>query len=209
MATGLVIAVIVCLCLFACLGRVGGGESSIVLSGVLLALWGTIQLPLWISRLFFGWRLCWPREETLEQGGNETQFGIRQLLAWTALVAITLGIGRWLVSSDLGNQWRNPWEAIAVFGVLTVFNALLPMPIVWGSFVRHRMPIWMSVAAACCVGLTMAEIIVFKAAIGRAGGDEDIFWIMNTIQFSAASVGLLIFRACGYRLTQSSGRFKH
>ena len=124
MATGLVIAVFVSLCLFACFESMGRSDISIVLGGVVLALWGVIQLPLWMSRLFFGWRLCWPGEETLEQG-DETQFGIRQLFAWTALVAITLGIGRWLVSSDVGNQWRNPWQAIAVFGVLTVFNALL------------------------------------------------------------------------------------
>ncbi len=103
MATGLVITVIVCLCLFACLG-------SVVLSGVLLALWGTIQLPLWISRLFFGWRLCWPGEKTLEQGGNETQFGIRQLLAWTALVAITLGIEGEGVYSMIDGQ-RVDWSA--------------------------------------------------------------------------------------------------
>ena len=61
----------------------------------------------------------------------------------------------------------------------------------------------MAVAVLCYVGLTIAEIFVFQAAIGGRG-DTEIFWIMNAIQFLAASVTLLVFRACGFRLVQSA-----
>ena len=199
-ATGLVLAVVVALSLFACIHQGGGGDEPIVLSAVVLATWLAIQVPLWAVRLIAGWHLCWAEEEHGGSSRDEMQFGVGQLLIWTALVGVTLGLGRWLVPGDVDNSFRDVRVALGMLGVLTVFNVLLALPVIWSSFVSSWVPVWFVTAAVCFLGLTVAEISVFRAATGMTGVDEGIFWLMNAIQFAAAAVCLLFVRACGLRL---------
>jgi hypothetical protein len=165
--------------------------------------WLTIQAPLWVLRLAFGWRLSWPNESIDKANRDDVQFGIRQLMAWTGLVGVTLGVARWLLPEDLSNLGGNPRHAAIIFGVLSVFNSLLAWPVVWAALMRSRAWAWLIVALFCCIGLTLAEIATFDAATGRRGSVY-VVWVMNSLQFVTTAVGLLLVRLAGFRLVRVS-----
>ena len=180
---------------------IGRDTEAIAIGGAAFLQWLAIQMPLWIVRVFFGWRLAWPNE-SIGPTNDETQFGIRQLLAWTALVAITLGIARVVVSAEsLERAGQDPRELIAILLILAIFSSLAAWPIIWAAFVRDWMPVWMLSAAACSVGICATESIALGLAIRRSGADDVIRWI-SSIQFIASSGCLLIVRFCGFRLVR-------
>jgi hypothetical protein len=202
MAGGVILSTLLGLALVACTRHSGVGAAQWFWFLIVTSQWLVIQIPFWVLRLCFGWRLAHGREEIAQSDQSEMQFGIRQLLAWTALVAITLGIGRWLLPEDLTGG-RDAKEMTAIFCVLTSFNCLLAWPVVWASLARRRVPLWLIAAAFCCVALTVAEIATFESAMGPRG-DNEFVWIMNSIEVLAASVALLIARATGFRLVRFS-----
>ena len=51
--------------------------------------WLLYQAPLWMVRRR-GWRLAWPGAPPGESSAGELQFGVRQLMIWTAIVAAFL-----------------------------------------------------------------------------------------------------------------------
>ena len=117
MVSGLVLVVLVCLSIFA-FGR--GDEEVVAVAGAMFVQWFAVQVPLWVIRLGFGWRLAWPGEETSGSNPNETQFGIRQLLVWTTLVGVALGIGRLILPREALQDMRQPGEAVSILVLLAV-----------------------------------------------------------------------------------------
>ena len=77
---------------------------------IVVSQWFALHSSLWVVRLCFGWRLAQTAAGITTSSRSEVQFGIRQLLTWTALVAATLGIGRWLLPEDIVGAL--PWIRI-------------------------------------------------------------------------------------------------
>lgn len=202
-AGGVIATSLVALALVLCIRNSGVGHFELLWFGITMTQWVGIQLPLWVLRLYFGWRLAWPGTDLAPARPTDLQFGIRQLMMWTALVAVTLGVGRWLLTDELRNNGRD--ESIVVFLVLTSFNCLLAWPIIWALLIRFAWPLWLVAAGVCCVMLTLTEIATMKAVIGRGGGWE-FFWIMNAIQSVSGAAALLGLRLSGFRLARSSDR---
>ncbi len=204
MVCGAVLVMLLGLVLVACINNSGASDGQWLWFLIVVSLWFAIQASLWVVRLVFGWRLALANQLAGETDRSELQFDIRQLLVWTALVAITLGIGRSLLPEDsIGAVPRK--NTIVVYCVLTSFTCLLAWPVVWASLARRRVLFWLIVAACCCVVLTIAEISTFQAATGRRNDDDSAtFWIMNSLQAFAACGGLLVFRASGFRLVRGA-----
>lgn len=204
--TGFCGTILVALALVACVSSGGGGGEGWLFFVISVVQWIVIQIPLWGFRLF-GWRLCWPGEQITGASRRDMQFGIGQMMVWTALVGVTFGIGRLLMPDDLGRSTSSPPHALAIVTILTVYNCLLAWPVVWSTLAPRWWWLWLIASALCCVGLTAAEVFTFHQAMAMGrGGEEEIFWIMNTLQVAAASVALLALRAAGFRLTGITGQ---
>lgn len=195
---GFVGAALVSLSTLLCIGRDAEG---VVVGAAAFLQWIAIQVPLWIIRIAFGWRLAWPNE-SIEGRNVEMQFGIRQLFTWTTLVAVTVGIVRLFVTAESLEQARSgPW----VLFLLSLFGSLAAWPVIWAAFVRRWVPIWMLAAAACCAGICIAEYMAFGIAVRDARTDSVFLWI-SSVQFITSSGCLLVVRFCGFRLVRISRR---
>jgi hypothetical protein len=115
------------------------------------------QLPFWIFRQLFGWRLM---TSQLQANDRPTQHTIRDLLGATAIVAISLALARAAPSPDdkeIGALW------IAMLGVASSFSAIAMLPAVAilmrpGSFRRR---VWLALLyAGVWVGLLWLIVLV-------------------------------------------------
>ena len=197
--SGMMAATLVALALVACIRNSGANEDRLLWFGIVMTQWMVIQIPLWVLRLFFGWRLAWPGEQSTASSRSDNRFGIRQLMAWTAVVAMTLGIGRWLLPGDGLAMLGGTRQFLIGFCLITVFNCLLAWPVIWAMLARSAWEAWIVVAFVCCVGLTIAEDAALSAVMGR-GSSSDFIWIMNAVQTVGAAISLLAIRMSGFRM---------
>jgi hypothetical protein len=85
------------------------GDFVILMGLCLLGQWVLLQFPLWGLALGYGIHLR-HADDALESDRRQRQFGIRQLIIVTAIVGVTLGLGRMLVARfatqiDLGGRY--------------------------------------------------------------------------------------------------------
>jgi len=183
-----------------------GGDWSfaLVFGAILLGQWLAVQTPLWLVRLVFGWRIGTPDSIAEDSGREELQFGIKQLLGWTAAVAVLLGIGRWL----LGDELREPetaWEMAAFALVLAGSNVMVAWPMIWAMLVRRWVPVWTAVALVIAVAVTLEEPEVFSRVAG-GGPDAEVFWWVNGVHIAWVYCSLVAIRLCGYRMERRLDR---
>jgi len=199
---GSVAAVLVSLALVSCIRNSGVPGEEFLWFGIAMVQWAGIQIPLWALRAGFGWRLSWPYEKQGDSAlANEMQFGIRQLMAWTALLGLTLGTGRLLLPAEGGELGGA--DAVRVFCVITCYNCLLAWPIVWLTLTRFlSWPVCLMGIVACCVGITLAEVATLHAVIGRSGGSLFLGFV-NAIQTFFASISLVALRRSGFQLLRT------
>ena len=199
-AMGLTGVIVVCLAIF----RMGGPgpDERPVISAAAFLQWIAVQIPLWVFRLRSGW--CLRRTSSGEDGfvRQDLQFGIRQLMAWTTVVAVFLSLAKTPIpGGSLG--WSRNAEIIAVTLILVVFNSLAAWPMIWAAFVRSRTFMWCGVAVACSGILCIGELWAFRTVVGP-GADLELFATLHAIQLVAVGSSLLMVRLCGVRLVRDS-----
>jgi len=204
LSTGLFGTLLLCASLlYSMTRRKGLGEDEFMFALVFSAQWFAIQIPLWLTRIGFRWRLAWPNEVSLDNPRRELQFGIRQLFGWTAVVAILMGICRVVLPElEVDRMHGINARTMIAFVILLSANSLLAVPVVWAAFARTRLILWWAMAGACAVVLTAAEMVTYYFFVFRAD-DVIVFAFVNLMQFAAASVSLLLLRASGFRVIQS------
>jgi hypothetical protein len=184
--------------------RSGNPREAFWFGGAAFLQWFAIQLSLTCMRRIFGWRLVRPGEYSTVH--KEIPFGLRELFAWIALFASALSITLTVLRDDSQYQLRQ----ILIGGMprvmlLAAIGSFFAWSAIWGAFVPNGLPFWMLAAACCCVGLCgVAEGMVFRAIFGRGVYDELFFWT-RAFQFTASTIGLLLIRACGFRLQRARG----
>jgi len=198
--SGLFLVMLVCLSVYVCMSREFSRDFALAMSGAALMQWLILQIPLSVIRMVFGRRLCWPSEESSQFNRKELQFGIRQLLAWTVFVAVVLGVGRIFMLDDVGVPAYN--NNLVGCGMLGAYGSLFAIPIVWAAFVQRGMPLWLVIAAICCVGICVAELFSLEMAIGNV--DSATIWLLNGSQFVVAYGSLLLIRLCGFKLVNQT-----
>jgi hypothetical protein len=70
----------------------------------------SIQSPLWLAKIWFGWRI--ERADSVDNSPRR-QFRIADMLILTALVAGSLGLAKWALGSQFGNGLM-PWIPLAI-----------------------------------------------------------------------------------------------
>lgn len=155
--------------------------------------WVVVQVPLWIVRLTFRWQMGPICDDADQAKLRIVQFGIRHLIIWTTLVAIVLGVSRWMVGF-LGPEKRDQTG----FALFLACNSMFAWPTLLSALVHRWMPTAIVAALVFTIIVTWSEPFIFNALIG--GSREGIFNWLNAIQFGWILGSMLILRAMGYRL---------
>jgi hypothetical protein len=178
-------------------------ENPAIIMVATLGQWLLAQVPLWI--------LAWRRGLGIRLGGEHTarlpaqlQFGIRQLMILTAIVAVLLGAGRALAPAIKSILDGGMWEEAPVFAFVVATNVVLTLPLALGILLPQR------ALLACGLGLlfvglaTWCELSLLWVFIpGTGAPDADVvamFWTMNYLQAAWVLVPLGVLRLGGYRL---------
>ncbi len=168
--------------------------------------WILVLLPLWLLARLYSMRIIHPNEPG-KLRGDKQQFGIRQLMALTALVAGFLSASRLLIG---GLHWQEPgssWKENAwIFGMLVVANAVLALPTVGAGLLRRRRVLLTVIALffSSCIAMLEVYLYGFLRPVGPSRNDlAAIFLTLNWTQGVWVLVIIAVLRAGGFRLTFS------
>jgi hypothetical protein len=152
-----------------------------------------IQLPLWVARYYFGWRLV----DGCGDQAPEKPLGIRDLLVATAIVAVSLALIR------LPEDWSGD-DAWVAWGILVPALAgislvsVLPVA-VWMLHVRNLAIGLICIPVQTTIAIVVTLIVV--AMMERIVLDEALAIAAMVTSFAAAlTATALAVRAAGYRL---------
>jgi hypothetical protein len=130
------------------------------------------------------------------------QFSIRSLLAWTALIAVVIGLARVMHAAPI---WTEPdafaQQQMIAFGLLGMTSALIAATAIWATLPVGRLW-WRLVLLAI---LAPAAMVLSRYMMGVTLGESvtsiDWFWILfGWLQAVILAGTLLVVRGCGYRL---------
>ena len=191
---------------------VAAGEDQMQLQGLLIlggafsGQWLLVQIPLWMLVRIYGLRIAL-EGEAAALSASDQQFGIRQLMILTAIVAVVFGAGRLLLGGlkwDT-NQGNDFFEIARAYAVIVAVNALITLPILAAVLLPRR-------AAAASIlavlfALAMAGVELSLLHLLAVGGPRELWPIIvtkNVVQCAWVLPIVAILRAGGYRLVSRS-----
>jgi hypothetical protein len=175
----------------------------LVYGGSVLLQWLLVQAPIWILVIRYGLRVNDGENSASASGKGDQQFGIRQVMILTALVAIVLGIGRFMLGGLKADGSFKDWRGIAMFAFLTVSNAIISIPIIAAALVR-RSPVPAICGALLLVAFTTAIEVSLLTYLVPATLGPQFDWtlpLINVFHCGWVLAVLLILRSGGFRLT--------
>jgi hypothetical protein len=175
----------------------------LIYSGAMLFQWLILQTPIWLLVARYGLRVSGENEVHNANDYRDRQFGIRQIMALTVLVALVLGIGRLLLGGlQVGTSFGKPAEVMA-FACVALANAFVSAPVI-GVMLLPRVTF-----AAVCGGLlfsafaTAIECSALNLLVPGPPGNAEMYWVfslVNLVQCGWVLVVLFLLRLGGYRL---------
>jgi hypothetical protein len=187
-----------------------GFQLLLTYSGTLLFQWLVLQTPIWLLVARYGLRVRCVDDVELANDSRDKQFGIRQIMALTALVALVLGIGRLLLGGmQRGTSFGKPVELVA-YACLALANVLVSAPAI-GVMLLPRV----TVAALCGALLfsafaTAIELSALNLIDPGPPSNAQMFWVLslvNLVQCGWVLAVLFLLRLGGYRITLRQSSF--
>jgi len=173
----------------------------VVLYGsVLLTLWVAVQIPLWIMWFAGGLGLRTTGVSAPESRIPKFQYSIRQIMAFTAIVAVVVAVAQCLVSFANFN-WSQNIISFVLFGCTSFASAVVSLPLLVAIVSRRRAIIALMAWVVIAVVVTWAETKFLDAF--HPWFLYDFLLISFGINaFASAWVALygLLMRKLGYRL---------
>lgn len=190
------------------IGLNGGPEEAVLTLGAcVLAQWLLVQAPLWCLAVMFGVAIRPRADLATAVQPSDLQFGIRQLLILTAIVAVVLGIGRVLVAW-LGAQLEGLKGETPIFIFLAIAGVLMTLPLLVAALLP-RLAIPATLAVLLLIALaTVGEYPLQRTVAGGRGGGPDVWhfaWI-NAFQAFWVLLVIIALRLCGYGLAPRGGQ---
>lgn len=190
--------------LFGCfalnIGLNGGPNSELLeLGACFFGQWVLVQGPLWLLAIFYGLRLQHEtRGEVVAPGAR--QFGLQQLMIFTAIIGVVLGLGRALVLTLLpARAWLGGETVIFIFLAIAAIVTTLPL------LISSLLPRWALPATVILLVLialaTLFELPLLRALQMRGPGPDTahLCWI-NLFTSAWVLIFTLAARFTGYRL---------
>ena len=181
-------------------------EAIVVIGGCLVGQWLLVQVPLWCLRLGYGVRLRHVDDTGFLLDPRDRQFGIRQLMIFTTIIAVILGAGRFLVTRlaphlTLGTSGDGP-----LFIFLAVAAIIVTLPLMLAALLP-RLAVPAVISILVLVGLLTAWEIPLLSRFHGGGGRPDTMHMVAINSVTAAWVlaVVVIVRFNGYRLSLFRG----
>lgn len=180
-------------------------EDALQLGVVLLGGIFVAQVPLWIARAAFRWRLQTPRIHSAV-GIRDTQFQIFHVMLGTTLVAVALALGRAALPPGEIRMPRLDRELPALLAATAICNVLITAPCIRIAFAR-----WSLVLVSALVWIlyvlvvSVIEIATLIAVLGPA--HKEVWWgisLFNLVQWFTVFGTLLLLRLIGFDLLRRS-----
>ena len=179
------------------------GFIALVIAVCLLAQWAIVQVPLWGLAIGYGLRLRHMSDPP--ETARDRQFGIRQVMILTFIVAVVLGVCRAIAVQSARHFADSNMHDAWIFAFLAGAGIVMTLPLLFAAL----LPRWSSVAVPGVLALivlgTWYELPLTMILPARGGGPD--FWHLAWINvFQAAWVLLVVgvVRLCGYGLTTGS-----
>jgi hypothetical protein len=179
--------------------HVGPNSEFVELAGCFLGQWLLVQIPLWLMALFYSLRIRHRHDLQATDDRRVRQFGLRQLMIFTAVIGILLGIGRSLVLTFMPARMTLGGDTLIIL-FLAVAAVVMTLPLLLASLLpRLAMPATLLVLGLIVLG-TLSELPML--AQFRRGPGPDLWHLVWINLFTAAWVLTfsLITRAYGYHL---------
>jgi hypothetical protein len=184
-----------------------GGPSmqvALVIAACLGAQWLLVQVPLWGLAVGYGvWLRHWSDPPQTVQ---DRQFGIRQVMILTGIVALVLGVCRWIVGETAMYFQSTDWQVVIIFIFLTFAGIVMTLPLLIAGLLPRYSLVAVAVALFWIAVGTWIELPLVMVLPTRGGGPN--FWHLALINaFQAAWVlGIVaLVRWCGYGIGQPHG----
>ena len=184
----------------------GGPSGALVIVAVcLVGQWSLVVITLLITRAIFGFRLQHPDECRTDASAPQFQFGIRQLLIVTSIVAVVLGIGR-VAMPVLSKYLEFPGgREIPIFTFLGIAAALVTLPLIIAALMRRLAILGVAITLAL-IGLATYWELSLMRAVSISGPGTGDFMALNGATTLIMLVLLAVIRLNGYRLVATSSR---
>lgn len=179
----------------------------VMVGGAIAGQWILVQIPLWLLVWYYGLRIVAAGDEPAFSPRDQ-QFGIRQLMVLTAIVAVVLGLGRMLLGGISRETAGPDWiEGVKVFGMMAIANTFIMLPML-GAVLLPRL----SAAAAVFAGLFAVAVAIVEYSVfrlmARGGGSAGdlilVFGAINVVQCAWVVALVSTLRLGGYRLLSRS-----
>lgn len=156
-----------------------------------------LQLPFWVLALTTGRRLRFYDASAFRSDPRETQFGIRQLMIFTTIVAVVLGVGRVAILQLSQDSVYPGGQTIMVF--LAVAAVVVTLPLILAAL----LPSFAAPAVALVLLLigvvTVSEVPLLESIHGGGGPDTFHIVFINSITSAWILAVVLLARVSGYR----------
>ena len=170
-------------------------------------------IPLKLAALGFGWRI--QKKDRENSSKAKTNYQIRDMMMGTAILAVTVAIGRMLLPGELPS-WENvliksgldepgPFTALLIFSVASL---IVKLPCIWialaipvSRIMRYSIS-WICIAAV--LGLLEMGLLTFFLG---SPGQETVEFVIGLTLGHAVMAGLMIgvlylLRIFGYRMSR-------
>jgi hypothetical protein len=181
-------------------------SDAVLLGATLLAGVLVLQIPLWIAKKVFRWRLSGGADDAEQARLEDRQFTIRHMLLAMFLLSVALSPLRSVLPPGDAGSSHFDRVTFALLTSLVVCNLVVTMPCVWwafsstGTIIRRALG-WL----VYCAVVAAIEVVALLAVIGPRHRWLEIallFFVLNVSQCAAVFGTLLLFRAIGFRLVR-------
>jgi hypothetical protein len=180
----------------------------VVFGTVLCGQWLFAQVPLWFLAIAYGLRLTSLHDQQADAPRTTRQFGIRQLMTVTAVVAVVLGIGRLLVGWLLRDEGflDDAGEGFLIIGFIAATGVVSILPLVLAVLVARGATIAAGGSLVFLGLATWAELPLLQVVTRTTAAVGPELWHFIAINaFQAAWVIAItaLLRWGGYRLAMA------
>ena len=115
-------------------------EEAIVLIAALLASVAILQIPLWIAKKAFRWRLTRRPGDTEASLQEDRQFNLQHLLIAMFLLAVALSPLRHVLPAPDSDEFyfHHKGTVFAVLGTVILCNLVMTIPCIWWAFASRK-----------------------------------------------------------------------
>jgi hypothetical protein len=178
----------------------GPAEFSIVMGLAICVQFLWLQIPLITMRVAGGWRIRHPFDESAAT--SALQFGIRQILVWTAVVAVLTAMGR---QAFLLGFFGNPFGTWVNFlGPIVLFNGLVMLAPMWAILLPNCSRHWRIGVLVYVVGLTAVEIYLVDSLGVVPVTQKVLITCLNGVQVLLLILALRAAKSSGLGLRRVS-----